>query len=161
MRELFVNHFHHFTAINYSLIVNIKVYITFTVPSDGFGTIVCYLGVFSVVMDGPYQLSIIKQYMQAAALFESHLSFGISVWGVALKQNDSDKVFITQKHSIRVLFGDLDAYLDKLATCARVREFGKQKLGSKFYTKEHTKPLFNRLVNCTKSPQIPYSVTTI
>ena len=80
-----------------------------------------------------------------AALFESHLSFGISVWGVALKQNDSDKVFITQKHSIRVLFGDLDAYLDKLATCARVREFGKQKLGSKFYTKEHTKPIFNRL----------------
>ena len=79
------------------------------------------------------------------ALFESHLSFGISVWGVALKQNGSDKIFTTQKHTIRVLFGDLDAYLDKLSTCARVREFGKQKLGSEFYTKEHTKPIFNRL----------------
>ena len=79
------------------------------------------------------------------ALFESHLSFGISVWGVALKPNDSDKILITQKHTIRVLFGDLDAYLDKLSTCARVREYGKQKLGSKFYTKEHTKPIFTRL----------------
>jgi hypothetical protein len=80
-----------------------------------------------------------------AALFESHLTFGISVWGVALKPNASDKVFVTQKHTIRVLFGDLDAYLDKLSTCARAREFGKQKLGSEFYIKEHTKPIFNRL----------------
>ena len=80
-----------------------------------------------------------------SALFESHLSFGISVWGAALKPNESDKIFITQKHCIRVLFGDLDAYLDKHATCARVREFGRQKLGSKFYSKEHTKPIFNRL----------------
>ena len=64
---------------------------------------------------------------------------------MALKQNGSDKIFTTQKHTIRVLFGDLDAYLDKLSTCARVREFGKQKLGSEFYTKEHTKPIFNRL----------------
>ena len=79
------------------------------------------------------------------ALFESHLSFGISVWGVALKPCGNDKILITQKHTIRVLFGDLDAYLDKLSTCARVREYGKQKLGAKFYTKEHTKPIFNRL----------------
>ena len=79
------------------------------------------------------------------ALFESHLSFGISVWGVALKQNGNDKILITQKHATRVLFGDLDAYLDKLSTCARAREYGKQKLGSKFYTKEHTKPILNRL----------------
>ena len=44
-----------------------------------------------------------------------------------------------------MLFGDLDAYLDKLSTCARAKEFGKQKLGADFYTKEHTKPIFNRL----------------
>ena len=79
------------------------------------------------------------------ALFESHLSYGISVWGTALKPNASDKIFITQKHCIRILFGDLDAYLDKHATCARVREFGRQRLGSKFYSKEHTKPILNRL----------------
>ena len=53
-----MNNFHHFTAINDSLIVNIKVYITFTVPSDGFGTIVCYFqGVFSVVMDPTTELA--------------------------------------------------------------------------------------------------------
>ena len=79
-----------------------------------------------------------------SALFESHLGYGISVWGVALKDQDNDKLFITQKHCVRVLFGNLDAYLDKYATCARVRPFGSQKLGSKFYIKEHTKPLFNR-----------------
>ena len=44
---------------------------------------------------------------------------------------------------MRVLFGDLPAYLDKLATCARARPFGDQKLGAKFYSKEHTKPIFN------------------
>ena len=80
-----------------------------------------------------------------SALFESHLSFGISVWGVALKPQPSEKLFVTQKHCIRVLFGDLNAYLEKYATCARVREFGYQKLGANFYTKEHTKPLFNKL----------------
>ena len=57
MRELFLNYFHHFTAINYSLIANIKVYITFAVPSDGFGTILCDLGVFSVVMDPTTELA--------------------------------------------------------------------------------------------------------
>ena len=96
------------------------------------------------------------------ALFESHLSFGISVWGTALKPTENDKIFITQKHCIRILFGDLDAYLDKYATCARVREFGRQKLGSKFYTKEHTKPIFNRLKLLTVQNLYSYhSVTEI
>ena len=80
-----------------------------------------------------------------SALFESHLSYGISVWGVALKPNSTETLFKTQKQCIRVLFGDLSAYLNKNATCARVREFGHQKLGSSFYTKEHTKPIFDRL----------------
>ena len=79
-----------------------------------------------------------------SALFESHLGYGISVWGVALKDQDDDKLFITQKHCIRILFGNLEAYLDKHSTCARVRPFGSQKLGSTFYSKEHTKPLFNK-----------------
>jgi len=43
------------------------------------------------------------------------------------------------------LFGDLEAYLDKLSTCARTRPYGLQKLGINFHQKEHTKPLFNDL----------------
>ena len=80
-----------------------------------------------------------------AALFESHLTYGISVWGVALKDKANDKLFVTQKHCIRIMFGDYDAYLNKLSTCARTRPYGHQKLGTNFYQKEHTKPLFNDL----------------
>ena len=80
-----------------------------------------------------------------SALFESHLTYGISVWGVSLKDNASDKLFVTQKQCIRVLFGDLDKYLDKQSTCARTRPYGAQKLGQTYYEKEHTKPIFNRL----------------
>ena len=43
------------------------------------------------------------------------------------------------------MFGDYDAYLNKLSTCARTRPYGLQRLGAKFYQKEHTKPLFNNL----------------
>ena len=80
-----------------------------------------------------------------AALFESHLTYGISVWGVALKNKANDKLFITQKHCIRILFGDYEAYLNKLSTCARTRPYGHQKLGINFHQKEHTKPLLNNL----------------
>ena len=79
------------------------------------------------------------------ALFESHLTYGITVWGVSLKDQPDDKLFIIQKHCIRVLFEDLDAYLAKTSTCARTRPYGKQKLGNLYYQKEHTKPIFNRL----------------
>ena len=47
------------------------------------------------------------------ALFESHRSYGISVWGVAIRNQSNDRLFITQKHCIRILFGDLDTYLNK------------------------------------------------
>ena len=80
-----------------------------------------------------------------SALFESHLTYGISVWGSALKDQPSDKLFVTQKHCIRILFGNLDAYLDKHSTCARARPYPYQKLGASFFEKEHTKPIFNRL----------------
>ena len=79
------------------------------------------------------------------SLFESHLAYGISVWGVALKNKANDKLFITQKHCIRILFGNYEAYVNKLSTCARTRQYGYQKLGSNFYQKEHTKPLLNDL----------------
>ena len=87
-----------------------------------------------------------EHYMKIySALFESHLGYGISVWGVALKNQTYDKLFVTQKHCIRILFGDLEAYLEKQATCARARPYGQQKLGADFYIKEHTKPIFNKL----------------
>ena len=74
-------------------------------------------------------------------LFESHLSYCISVWGGAAKTRISS-IFIAQKYCLRVLFGDRDAYLNKFKTCARTRLFNEQHLDSKFYKKEHTKPLF-------------------
>ena len=41
-----------------------------------------------------------------------------------------------------MLFGDREAYIDKFKTCARTRPIECQKLDSKFFKKEHTKPLF-------------------
>ena len=76
------------------------------------------------------------------ALFESHISYGITVWGGVCKTK-IEQIFKIQKHCIRVLFGDLDTYLDKFCTCARTRPYPYQKLGHAFYCKEHTKPLYN------------------
>ena len=78
------------------------------------------------------------------ALFESHMTYCITIFGHVSKIN-VQKLFKVQKHCIRILFGDLDAYLDKLKTCARCRTFESQLLGKEFFTKEHTKPLFHKL----------------
>ena len=75
------------------------------------------------------------------ALFESHMRYCITVFGGASAIH-LEKIFRLQKHCVRVLFGDFEAYLEKFKTCARVREYGKQILGSDFYSDEHTKPLF-------------------
>lgn len=80
-----------------------------------------------------------------SSLYESHLCYGVTVWGVAIKDKSCDNLFVTQKHCIRILFGNLEGYLSKQATCARARPYRFQKLGQKFYEKEHTKPIFNRL----------------
>ena len=77
------------------------------------------------------------------ALFESHLSYGITVWG-GVANSKINEIFKIQKHCMRILFGDKIAYLDKFSTCARVRPFGEQKLGAQFYRREHTKNLFNK-----------------
>jgi len=74
-------------------------------------------------------------------LFESHLTFGISVWG-GLSRNRLEPLFVVQKKCIRILFGDNDAYKEKFKTCARARPFDDQILGSDFYTLESSKPLF-------------------
>ena len=78
------------------------------------------------------------------ALFESHMNYCLTIYGAANK-NLIDKLFRVQKHCMRVLFGNRAEYLDKFCTCARAREFGKQKLGSEFYSKESSKPIFQNL----------------
>ena len=75
-------------------------------------------------------------------LFESHLAYGITVWGGVTKSK-LDKIFKVQKKCIRILFGDKEAYLNKFKTCARTRPLELQRLGPEFYKKEHTKSLFN------------------
>ena len=76
-------------------------------------------------------------------LFESHLSYCISVWGGA-SSYVTTKVWTAQKHCIRVLFGDKQAYLDKFKTCAKTRPYPYQTLDCDFYQQEHTKPLFSK-----------------
>ena len=95
------------------------------------------------------QLNRIKQFIPVDlhkslyhTLFESHMSYGITVWGL-VSDIKLSKLFILQKHCIRIMFGDKEAYLDKFKTAARVRGRGGEKLGAEFYTREHTKPLFN------------------
>ena len=70
-------------------------------------------------------------------LFESHLTYGLSVWGGSPKTK-LEPLFIAQKRIMRVLFGDREAYIDKFKTCARTRMYGSQKLGEEFFSKEHS-----------------------
>ena len=74
-------------------------------------------------------------------LFESHLSYCISAWG-GVSNSKLDSIHRIQKKVIRILFGDTEAYKDKFRTCVRIRTYGEQVLGSEFFQKEHTKPLF-------------------
>jgi hypothetical protein len=53
-------------------------------------------------------------------LFESHLTYGITVWG-GVSHIKLKKVFNAQKHCLRILFDDREAYLDKFKTTARCR----------------------------------------
>ena len=96
------------------------------------------------------RLNSIKQFISADhhtnlyhTLFESYLSYGVSVWGSA-KPSKLKPVFKAQNKAIRVLFGDREKYIDKFKTCVRARPFSEQKLASAFFIKEHTKPLFNK-----------------
>ena len=45
---------------------------------------------------------------------------------------------------MRILFGDKEAYLDKFKTSCRTRPIETQILGTAYYMKEHTKPLFHK-----------------
>ena len=88
------------------------------------------------------------------SLFESHLSYGISVWGVVIKERSNDRLFITQKHCVRILFGDLDAYLDKQSTCARARPYGMQKLGHCYYKKRAYQTNLQQIENYDHSKSV-------
>ena len=74
-------------------------------------------------------------------LFESHLTYCITVFGNA-RSHLMNKLFVTQKHCLRILFGNLEAYLEKFNTSCRTRPLESQRLDYKFYSREHTKPLF-------------------
>ena len=74
-------------------------------------------------------------------LFESYLTYGITVWG-SMCDKKLDKLFVAQKKILRVLFGDREKYLDKFKTCVRARPVEEQKLQREFYIKEPSKPLF-------------------
>ena len=76
-------------------------------------------------------------------LFESHLTYCISVWGGA-PGCITDRIFTSQKHCMRILFGDKQEFLDRYKTCARTRPLTKQTLSTDFFEKEHTKPLFTK-----------------
>ncbi len=75
-------------------------------------------------------------------LFESHLLYGIAVWGWE-SYTKLEPLFILQKKCLRILLGDEEAYLEKFRTCVRARPQGSQKLGAEFYSREESKPLFN------------------
>ena len=67
----------------------------------------------------------------------------ITVFGNEFKTH-SEKLFTIQKHCMRILFGDKEAYLDKFKISCRTRPIETQILGTAYYMKEHTKPLFHK-----------------
>ena len=91
-------------------------------------------------------------------LFESHLTYGITVWG-GVSANRLKPLLTMQKKCLRILFGDRPAYLNKFSTCARSRPIENQKLGIEFFTKEHTKPLFRENMILTVKHLYYYHVT--
>ena len=95
------------------------------------------------------QLNHIRKYLPVSlhkslyhTLFESHLSYGVTVWG-GVPHSKLNSLFVAQKYCMRIMFGDTEAYLEKHRTAARTRSIDSQKLGPDFFKLEHTKPLFN------------------
>ena len=78
------------------------------------------------------------------ALFLSHLSYCISVWG-GIPTYRLNKIFSLQKRCIRLLFGTQITYdhPEFYETCARARTYNEHKAPLN-YVLEHTKPLFNK-----------------
>ena len=104
-----------------------------------------------------YQKSYVKLFIINHTLFKSHLTYGITVWG-GVSHNKLKKVFNAQKHCLRILFGDREAYLDKFKTTARCRPRNEQYLGQEFFELEHSKPLFNQHDILTVYSQYNYHI---
>ena len=80
-----------------------------------------------------------KLYMNLSyTLFKSY----ITVWG-SIPNQKSNKLFNAQKKIMRILFGDMEKFLDKFMTCIRARSYPEQNLSIEFYVKEISKPLYN------------------
>ena len=75
------------------------------------------------------------------ALFESHITYCISVWGGVSKVH-IDKLFRLQKQCIRMLFGDQNLFMNKFSATEQMAQSPQANLDNDFYCKEHTKPLF-------------------
>ena len=99
----------------------------------------CSAGILNLIKDNiPEELHKNLYY----TLFESHLSYGITVWG-GVSNNKIEPLFKKQKKCLRILFGDKEAYLNKFKSCARAKGIENQYLGQEFYRRENSKPLFN------------------
>ena len=102
----------------------------------------------------PYELRKIIYH----TLFESHLTYGITVWG-GVSINKLKKVLNSQKHCLRIFLGDKEAYLKKFRTSARCRPANEQVLQQEFFELEHSKPLFNQHGILTLYNQYSYHIT--
>ena len=84
------------------------------------------------------------------SLFESHLTFAISVWG-GVSHKAIEPLFITQKRCIRMIFGDTETYHDKFKTSARCRPIHCTIIGHKATFQNSTKPHIKPCATCTKT----------
>ena len=82
-------------------------------------------------------------------LFESHLTFAISVWG-GVSHKVLEPLFITQKRCIRMLLGDTETFKDKLSTCARTRPILCKVPGQKIKSNVPEKLITKSCSQCTK-----------
>jgi len=91
-------------------------------------------------------------------LYESYLSYGITLWGDAPASHTSP-LLVSQKNCCRILFGDREAYLDKFKTCARTRPGpkGEQILGKQFFRREHDKTTDEQKFNPPATQPVPVS----
>ena len=71
-------------------------------------------------------------------LFESHLSYAISVWG-GVSETKINPLFIAQKHCIRILFGDKEKYLKSIEQLQELDLVSRdlEILGSDSFKREH------------------------
>ena len=80
-------------------------------------------------------------------LFESHLGYGISVWG-GVSLNRLESLFLVQKKCVRIIFGDSEAFANKFKTCSRTRPISCTILKGGLKDKDSTKPKIKPCTIC-------------